>query len=88
MKKRKIYNRIGVLREERGLSRKELAEQIGVNVQTVGYLERMEYTPSIDLVFRICDVFGLPVEMVFSPEPMKPLSEELLQRTQNRGGNQ
>ena len=78
MKGRKIYNRISVLREERNLSRKDLAEQIGVNFQTVGYLEREEYNPSLDLAFRISEVFGLPVEMIFSIEPLKPLSQELL----------
>ena len=80
MKTRKIYNRISVLREERGLSRKELADKIGVNFQTVGYLEREEYNPSLDLAFRISEVFGLPVEMIFSSHPMRPLSEELLRQ--------
>jgi len=80
MKTRKIYNRISVLREERGLSRKKLAEKIGVNFQTVGYLEREEYNPSLDLAFRISEVFGLPVEMIFSTCPMMPLSEELLRQ--------
>ncbi len=62
------------------MSRKELAEKIGVNFQTVGYLEREEYNPSLDLAFRISECFGLPVELVFSTEPMKPLSQELYER--------
>jgi len=78
MKSRRIYNRISVLREERGVSRKELAERIGVNFQTVGYLEREEYNPSLDLAFRISEYFGLPVELIFSIEPLRPMSEELL----------
>jgi len=82
MKSRKIYNRIAVLRLERDISRKDLAEKIGVNFQTVGYLEREEYNPSLDLAFRICEFFGLPVEMVFSTRPLKPLSQELLERRQ------
>jgi DNA-binding XRE family transcriptional regulator len=86
MKTRKLYNRIDVLRKERGLSRQELADRIGVNVQTVGYLEREEYNPSLDLAFRLSECFGLPVEMIFAVEPMKPLSQELLER-QNRGEN-
>ena len=77
MKPRKIYNRIAVLREERGFSRNELAEKINVNYQTVGYLERGEYNPSLDLAFRISECFGLPIEVIFSPNPLKPLSEEL-----------
>ena len=78
MEIRKIYNRISVLREERGVSRKELAEKIGVNFQTVGYLERGEYNPSLDLALKISEFFGLPIELIFSTKPMKPLSQELL----------
>jgi len=78
MKSRRIYNRISVLREERDVSRKELAERIGVNFQTVGYLEREEYNPSLDLAFRISEYFNLPVELIFSTEPLRPMSEELL----------
>ena len=80
MKGRKIYNRIAVLRQEKGVSRKQLAERIGVNFQTVGYLEREEYNPSLDLAFRIAEYFELPVDMVFSVTPMKPLSQELMER--------
>lgn len=78
MKPRKLYNRIAVLREERGMSRKDLAAVIGVNFQTVGYLERGEYNPSLDLAFRIGEVFGLPVELVFSTKTLKPLSREIM----------
>ena len=78
MKGRKLYNRVSVLRQERNISRKELADNIGVNFQTVGYLEREEYNPSLDLAFRISEYFNLPIELIFSTEPMKPLSQELL----------
>lgn len=73
-----IYNRIAVLRHERKFTRKELAEKIGVNYQTIGYLEREEYNPSLDLAFRISEVFDLPITIIFSTEPLKPLSQELL----------
>lgn len=79
MESRKLYNRISVLRKERNISRKELAESIGVNIQTVGYLEREEYNPSLDLAFKISEYFGLPVELIFSPEPLKLLSEEIIE---------
>ena len=79
VKNRKIYNRIAVLRQERGLKRKELADKIGVNFQTIGYLEREEYNPSLDLAFKVSEYFGLPVELIFSPEPLKPLSVEIIE---------
>jgi len=85
MESRKLYNRIGVLRRERGISRKDLAEEIGVNFQTVGYLEREEYSPSLDLALRISEFFGLPVEMIFSTEPMQPLSREVLDLRRSKG---
>jgi DNA-binding XRE family transcriptional regulator len=85
MKSRKLYNRISVLRKERGISRKELADEIGVNFQTVGYLERYEYNPSLDLAFKISEYFNLPIEIIFSTEPMKPLSQIIIEN-QNKGG--
>ncbi|MDP8205420.1 MAG: helix-turn-helix transcriptional regulator [Candidatus Electryonea clarkiae] len=85
MKSRKLYNRIALLRQERAVSRKELAENIGVNFQTVGYLERGEYNPSLDLTFKISDFFDLPIEFIFSTKPFKPLSRELLDRQKKEG---
>lgn len=65
-----------MLRAERGWSRRDLAEAAGVNYQTIGYLERGEYNPSLELVFRICGHFDLPVEAVFSPHPFPRLTGE------------
>jgi putative transcriptional regulator len=64
-----IYNRIAVLRAERAISRRQLAEALGVHYQTVGYLERGEYSPSLYLALRIAEYFEVPVEVVFSAEP-------------------
>lgn len=72
-----LYNRIAVLRAERGISRQALADAVGVNYQTIGFLERGEYGPSLKLAFAIAATFGLPVEAIFSTEPLKPLSQQL-----------
>lgn len=72
-----IYNRIGVLRAERRMSRAQLAELVGVNVQSIGSLERGDNYPSLDLAFRICAVFGLPVEAVFSRDEFGAMSTQL-----------
>ena len=64
-----IYNRIAMLRAERGISRRQLAEALNVHYQTVGYLERGEYSPSLYLALRIAAYFEVPVEVVFSTEP-------------------
>lgn len=78
-----IHNRIAVLRIERELSRQELASAIGVNYQTVGYLERGDYRPSLELAFRLAEYFRLPIEAIFSREPFKPLSDQVY-RPENR----
>ena len=72
-----IFNRVRVLRTERDMTRAQLAELIDVNPQTVGALERGDHSPSLDLAFRICDVFELPVEAVFSRTEFAPMSKEL-----------
>ena len=76
-----LHNRLAVLRAERGLSRQDLADALGVNYQTIGYLERSEYNPSLDLALRAAEYFGLPVEAIFSREPFVPMSERLYPAT-------
>ena len=73
----RLYNRISVLRAERGLSRQGLADALGINYQTIGYLERGDYNPSLELAFRISEFFRLPVEAIFARAPFRPLSEQV-----------
>ncbi len=72
-----IYNRVKLLRTEKGLSRKELADAVGVNFQTIGYLERGDYNASLELAFKLADYFELSIDMVFSPRPFKSIAQEL-----------
>jgi len=64
-----VHNRIATLRVDRGVTRRELADALGVHYQTVGYLERGEYAPSLHLALRIAAYFDVPLEFVFSLEP-------------------
>jgi len=72
-----LFNRMAVLRAERGLSRNALADALEINYQTVGYIERGDFNPSLELAFRISEFFGLPLEAIFSRKPFRPLSEEI-----------
>jgi DNA-binding XRE family transcriptional regulator len=72
-----LYNRIAVLRAERGISRQQLAEAMDVNYQTIGFLERGDYSPSLKLALALAEYFGLPVEAIFSRKPLPPLSEQV-----------
>ena len=75
-----IYNRIKILRSDRGLSRKELAEAVEVNFQTIGYLERGDYNASLEFAFKLAEFFEVPIDMAFSPRPFKTIAEELAAR--------
>lgn len=58
-----------MLRAERRVSRRELADALGVHYQTIGYLERGEYSPSLYLALRIAAYFEVSVEVLFATEP-------------------
>jgi putative transcriptional regulator len=70
-----VYNRIAILRAEQGVSRRALADALGVHYQTVGYLERGEYSPSLQLALRMAQFFGVSVEVIFSVTPFPRVSD-------------
>ena len=61
----RVANRIEELRTRANLSRQELAEAVGVHYQTIGYIERGEYSPSLVLALRIASILGASVEEIF-----------------------
>ena len=60
-----------------GNGQRELAEAVGVNPQTIGFLERGDYKPSLELAMSLAEVFGVSVELLFSFEPFPSLSQAL-----------
>ena len=66
-----IFNRIEELRSAKGLSRQQLADAVGVHYQTVGYLERGEYNPSLSLALKIADTLKTEVGEIFSLNPFR-----------------
>jgi len=79
-----LHNRLALLRAERGMTRQQLADAVGVHYQTIGYLERGEYSPSATLALRLAAVFGLPMEAVFSLTPFRALSEQVYGTQEDR----
>ena len=57
------------------LSSSRRPDALGVHYQTIGYLERGEYNPSLNLALRIAAFFGVPVEVVFSLEPFPRIGD-------------
>jgi DNA-binding XRE family transcriptional regulator len=66
-----VYNLIEVARVALGLTRQELADKVGVHYQTIGYLEREEYSPSLVLALRIANALNQEVTELFSLTPLK-----------------
>lgn len=66
---RVLHNRLRTMRAENGLSRTELADLIGVNVQTVGALERGQYYPSLYVAMLISEALAMPVQDIFAWVP-------------------
>ncbi|MCH0539298.1 helix-turn-helix transcriptional regulator [Streptomyces sp. MUM 203J] len=72
-----VHNRLAMVRAERKVSRQALAAAVGVHYQTIGYIERGQYNPSLDLALKLAAHFRLPVEALFSLEPFQPLTTEI-----------
>ena len=69
MAKSNIKNNIRVLRFMREeMTQQELADKVGVTRQTIYAMEKGKYSPSLELAFKIAQVFDLPLEEVFSYE--------------------
>lgn len=68
--KPRITNRIRQLRQNAGgMTQQALAESVGVTRQTVIAIENDRYSPSLEVAFRIAEVFDVPLEEVFQHHP-------------------
>jgi putative transcriptional regulator len=69
--KTKVKSHIKELREEYNLSQQELADKIGVSRQTIYYLEKGSYNPSLTISFKIAEVFDdKTLKEIFYQEPI------------------
>ena len=63
--KDQLINRVEPYRTKLGLSRQELADAVGVHLQTIGYIERGEYAPTLALALRLAKALGCKVEDLY-----------------------
>jgi putative transcriptional regulator len=61
-----LETKIKDLREEKGLTQEELANRVEVTRQTILFMEKGKYNPSLRLAWKIAQVFSKPIEEVFS----------------------
>lgn len=72
-----MFSRLEEWRLDRGLSRQELADAVSVHYQTIGYLERGEYSPSLALALQIANVLDVPLDELFSLTPFTRVRKEV-----------
>ena len=60
-----MTNRIKELRARHDLTQSDLARKVGVRRETIVFLEKDKYNPSLKLAYDIARVFGLKIEEVF-----------------------
>ena len=66
-----LHNRVEAARSLRGLSRSDLAAEVGVHYQTLGYIERGEYNPSLSLALKLAKALKVEVSQIFSTKPFR-----------------
>jgi putative transcriptional regulator len=60
-----MKTRIKEFRAKCNLTQNELAEKVGVRRETIVFLEKGKYNPSLKLAYEIAKVFEMPIEGVF-----------------------
>jgi len=60
-----MTNRIKELRARHDMTQSDLARKVGVRRETIVFLEKDKYNPSLKLAYDIAQVFGLKIEEVF-----------------------
>lgn len=66
-----VFNRVEERRTAKGMSRQQLADAVGVHYQTIGYLERGEYSPSLILALKIAQALEAEIPELFSIKPFR-----------------
>ncbi len=70
-----VKTKIKQLREGKGMSQQDLAEKVGVTRQTILYLEKGTYNPSLKLAMKIARVFDVSIEDMFELDDSEDLGE-------------
>jgi putative transcriptional regulator len=60
-----VKTRIRELRAKTGITQEELAQQVGVRRETIVFLEKGKYNPSLKLAYRVARTLGSTIEEVF-----------------------
>ena len=60
-----MQNKIKVFRAQYNLTQEDLADKVGVTRQTILSIEKEKYIPSLELSFKIAEIFQEKLENIF-----------------------
>lgn len=66
-----MTNRIREFRLKLDLTQEDLAKKVNVRRETIVFLEKNKYNPSLRLAYDLAKVFGVSIEELFSFEDEK-----------------
>ena len=66
-----MKNKLRVYRAMYDLTQEALAQKLGITRQTVLSIEKEKYDPSLELAFRIANLFNVTIDDIFSYQPNK-----------------
>lgn len=70
MAKSTISNNIRRLRFDASeMTQQQLADKVGVTRQTIAAIENGKYSPTLELAFKMAQVFNVPLDAVFTYHP-------------------
>jgi putative transcriptional regulator len=58
------------------MTQKDLAKAVGVSRQTIVAIEKGQYSPSLELCFKLSIVFNTPIEQIFFVEEIDGVKKE------------
>lgn len=73
-----LSRNIKTLRERRNMSRVTLAELLNLDVYTIGYYERGDSEPSVDMLIKISDVFHVTVDELVGKKSELPVEMDIV----------
>ena len=70
-----LRNRVRELRARHHFSQTKLGNRVGVTRQTIGFIEKGEFSPSVTLALRLARALHIPLEELFWLEEEKNKDE-------------
>lgn len=78
-----IGENIKKIRKEKGLQQKEVAAKVGSDQSNYNKMENGKREPSAMVLKKLSDLFGVPVDFFFNPNPKIPKEVRITDKTAN-----